>query len=201
MAIEAVIVDLGGVWLQDGDFAARQGWADRLGMTADELHRTYLEAIGPGWEGGRSEAEIHERLRQACGIDERDLPTLLDALHAHETLDPELSQFLGGLRPALRVGVITNAGPSAREVLNRRFRLDERVDVLVVSAEEGVSKPDPAIYRAAAERLRTAPERCVFVDDKDRNVEGARAVGMHGVLFTSSKRLIADLDEILGPQD
>lgn len=38
----------------------------------------------------------------------------------------------------------------------------------------------------------------MFVDDKERNVEGARAVGMHGLLFTSSERVIADLDKIVG---
>ena len=44
----------------------------------------------------------------------------------------------------------------------------DRLDILVVSAEEGVAKPDPRIYAIAADRLGVRPEGCVFVDDQPR---------------------------------
>jgi FMN phosphatase YigB (HAD superfamily) len=52
-----------------------------------------------------------------------------------------------------------------------------------VSALEGLAKPDPAIYRLAAERLGLLPEQCVFIDDSEPNVFAAREVGMAGVHF------------------
>ena len=47
-----------------------------------------------------------------------------------------------------------------------------------MSGDVGLRKPDAAIYRLVAERLDAPPEVCVFVDDIEVNVEGARAVGM-----------------------
>ncbi|MBQ1035773.1 HAD family hydrolase [Micromonospora sp. C81] len=52
-------------------------------------------------------------------------------------------------------------------------------DVAVFSCEVGLAKPDPAIYRIAAERLGVAPAECVFVGDgADGELAGAAAVGM-----------------------
>jgi epoxide hydrolase-like predicted phosphatase len=60
-------------------------------------------------------------------------------------------------------------------------------DDIVCSAEVGMAKPEPAIYTLAAERLGLEPSECVFVDDLDTNVEAARQVGMHAVLFRVDK--------------
>jgi HAD superfamily hydrolase (TIGR01509 family) len=58
-------------------------------------------------------------------------------------------------------------------------------------------KPDPRIYHAACERLDCAPQDAVLLDDLPANVDGARAVGMHAVLFTDTAQAIADLEALL----
>ncbi len=65
-------------------------------------------------------------------------------------------------------------------------------DVLV-SGVERLMKPDPAIYRLALERFDIEAARTVFVDDRVENVEGARAVGMHGHLFVDAGTLRQEL--------
>jgi putative hydrolase of the HAD superfamily len=58
------------------------------------------------------------------------------------------------------------------------------VDVEVFSCEVGLRKPDPRIYRLAAERLGVDPERCLYVGDGAYGeLSGAAAVGMHAVLI------------------
>jgi 2-haloacid dehalogenase len=72
----------------------------------------------------------------------------------------------------------------------RRFR------DIVVSGEEKLLKPDPAIYYRALDRFGLRPDEALFVDDRMINVEGAEAVGMHGHLFMDAadlrRRLEAD---------
>jgi 2-haloacid dehalogenase len=65
----------------------------------------------------------------------------------------------------------------------RRFR------DIVVSGEEKLLKPDPALYYRALDRFRLKPAEALFVDDRAINVEGAEAVGMHGHLFTDAADL------------
>ncbi len=64
---------------------------------------------------------------------------------------------------------------------------------VVVSAHERLLKPDPAIFRVLVERNGLDPSTCFFVDDVAANVEGARAAGMSGAVFTTPARLAVDL--------
>jgi 2-haloacid dehalogenase len=60
---------------------------------------------------------------------------------------------------------------------------------IVVSGEEKLLKPDPALYYRALDRFGLKPAAALFVDDRAINVEGAEAVGMHGHLFTGAENL------------
>jgi len=66
----------------------------------------------------------------------------------------------------------------------------------IVSYKVGAMKPDPAIYREALRRSGLPAEACVFVDDRQENVEGARRVGMHAFRFTSAEQCAADLESL-----
>jgi len=75
----------------------------------------------------------------------------------------------------------------------REAALFDRFRDIVVSGEEKLMKPDAAIYRLALDRFGVAAADAVFVDDRQANVDGAAAVGMHALLFTGADRLRADL--------
>ncbi len=78
----------------------------------------------------------------------------------------------------VRTGLLSN---SWGEGIYPFDRLEQHFDDLVLSGRVGLRKPDPAIYRLAAERLGVEVEACVFVDDLERNVEAATELGMVGV--------------------
>ncbi|QEU91887.1 HAD-IA family hydrolase [Streptomyces kanamyceticus] len=69
------------------------------------------------------------------------------------------------------------------------------VDDVISSADLGIVKPDRRIYETAAERAGVAPARCLFVDDRQENVDAAAALGMTGLLY----REHADLRAVLEP--
>ena len=92
---------------------------------------------------------------------------------------PEIEALLEELRKQYHIGVITN-GPSEGQ-----FRKLEHtgvlpyVETILISGEVGVAKPDPRIFRMAAERLGVKPEECVFVGDGFQlDVIGAKKAGM-----------------------
>ena len=80
--------------------------------------------------------------------------------------------------------------PYARE----RFEFLQRFDDVVVSGEEGIAKPDPAVFGILRQRVRRPLEECVFVDDRQDNVDAAAAAGMDAILFTGSDQLRVDLE-------
>ena len=68
-----------------------------------------------------------------------------------------------------------------------------RFDGIVVSGEIKALKPGPEIYRTLLDRYDLAAGDCLFIDDVQENVDGARAVGMHAVRFTDAQSLQSDL--------
>ncbi|GAA4711778.1 2-haloacid dehalogenase [Promicromonospora umidemergens] len=64
---------------------------------------------------------------------------------------------------------------------------------VIVSGREGMAKPDRRIFELVVERFGVDPARAVFIDDKDVNVDAARGVGFHGVVFTTTEALRKDL--------
>ena len=58
-------------------------------------------------------------------------------------------------------------------------------------------KPDAGIYQMALAGVGVSPAEAVFVDDTARNVEGAKAVGMHGILFKQPEEAIEEIKLIL----
>jgi len=64
---------------------------------------------------------------------------------------------------------------------------------IVVSGDEKLAKPDPAIYRLAEQRFGHAAQDLLFIDDRADNVAAARACGWHGHLFTDTGALAAEL--------
>jgi hypothetical protein len=90
----------------------------------------------------------------------------------------ELTNFSAGFLGAV---------PGREEAFFSRFR------DIVVSGEEKLLKPDPAIYYLALDRFGLKPGEALFIDDRIINVEGAQAVGMHAHLFTDAEDLRARL--------
>lgn len=72
-------------------------------------------------------------------------------------------------------------------------RLGTHFATTIVSGQEGVVKPAPAIFAALCDRAGVRPETCVFIDDSAANVDGARAFGMDAIHFTTPDALEAAL--------
>ncbi|MBP7125473.1 HAD family phosphatase [Myxococcota bacterium] len=95
----------------------------------------------------------------------------------------------------IRLGGLSDTDPLHFPWCQRHFPAVRRIPAWVVSYEVGAMKPDPRLYRALVEALEVPPERILFVDDLERNVNGAREHGIQGFCFTGVERLRQHLEE------
>jgi 2-haloacid dehalogenase len=96
-------------------------------------------------------------------------------------------------RQGTPVYCITNFSVDKLNRARERFEELNAFDGIVVSGEVRLLKPDPAIYRRLLDQHDLRAEDTLFIDDVEKNVEGARAVGMHAVRFIDSATLRHDL--------
>ena len=100
-----------------------------------------------------------------------------------------------------RLGMLTNNVAEWREAWRSTIPVAELFDDVVDSSEVGICKPDARIYHLACERLGVEPAHAVFLDDTERNVDGARAVGMRAILVGPDPGVaLAELDRLLAEE-
>jgi epoxide hydrolase-like predicted phosphatase len=196
VVIRAVIFDIGGVLEANPPTGWQERWAARLGRTVADL----AAALEPAWQGGNtgevSLPEVEQRTAVALGLSQAELAEFMDEVWAEYvgTLNVPLASYFGALRPRYRTGILSNSFVGAREREQALYGFEDLCDVVVYSHEEGMEKPDPRIYRLAAQRLGVPPEEAIFLDDREACVAGARDVGMTAVLFGRTEQAIAELD-------
>jgi 2-haloacid dehalogenase len=128
-----------------------------------------------------------------------DHATPIRAFHErwHETVSGVFDDNVALLERLRAAGVpnycITNFSGAKFIEAKKRFPFLAGFDGVVVSGDERVLKPDPAIYRLLLDRYALEAGACVFIDDSKANVEGARAVGMHAIHYLEPMDLSAEL--------
>lgn len=202
MSVQAVCWDLGGVLLRTVDRQRRDEWERQLGLAAGELERMVFEnrTAQLAAVGKADEAQIWRDLAGALRLTDPERDRLAAEFFAGDRVDQELVRYIRSLRPRMKTGMISNAWPEIRRYLVHEWRIADAFDDLVLSAEVGLAKPDPAIYRLALSRLGVEAQQAVFVDDFEVNVIAARQVGMQAVHFRSPDQARRDVDELLGGQ-
>jgi len=108
---------------------------------------------------------------------------------------PGIEDLLDKVRLRYRVAFLSNSNEIHAELIPRVFGvLFRRDDRFIFSHRLKVAKPDPEIFRRAAEILGALPQHIIFVDDLLENVLAARGVGMTAFQFTSA----VELERMLG---
>jgi putative hydrolase of the HAD superfamily len=197
--LKGLLVDFGGV-LTTNVFDSFKAFCRAEGldpaafatlMTEDTEARRELRRVETGQIG---EAEFGELLARKLGIEDRE--GIVDRLFAGMRPDEPMVEAVRRAKAAgVRTGLVSN---SIGEGRYDRSTFPHLFDGVVISAEEGMHKPQPEIFELGAERVGLPPSECVFVDDLRENCTGAEAVGMTAVLHRGAEGTITRLEELLG---
>lgn len=195
----ALLVDFGGV-LTSNVFDSFREFCASEGLEPGAVKRLFREdeealALLRRLERGElSEDAFSERFAPMLGVSDHD--GLVDRLFAGMRADEAMVDAVRRARAGgVRTGLVSNSWGSGRY---DRDAFPELFDAVVISGEVGLHKPEPEIFRLAAERVDAAPESCVFVDDLKENCAGAEAVGMTAVLHRGAETTLPKLERLLG---
>lgn len=195
-----LLMDWGGVMTTNlfqsfADFCVAEELAPetvRNAFREDPVSRKLLE----DFECGRlADEDFETQFGGVLGV--REPTGLIMRMFGGMGLDEQMRDAVAGFRAAgVKTGLLSNSW-GAR---NYDFELlAELFDVLVISGEHGVRKPEQAIYDIAVEAMGMPPTDLVFVDDLPFNLKPARAMGIHTIVHTDAPSTIAALREVLAP--
>lgn len=79
------------------------------------------------------------------------------------------------------------------DYLKKRYNFFDKFKGVVVSGEIGVLKPSPIIYQTLLDTYNLTPQECIFIDDLEKNILGAKEVGIHGIVFSDAQQCRQEL--------
>ncbi|HEX9758041.1 MAG TPA: HAD family phosphatase [Nitrospiria bacterium] len=101
----------------------------------------------------------------------------------------KVTQLIEYLRPRYRLFLLSNTNPLHYNFLKKSIPVLKKMDQTILSYKVGHLKPSPEIYQFALQKAGVSSEQVLFIDDSPLNVQGAKNLGIHGVLFKNAEDL------------
>jgi epoxide hydrolase-like predicted phosphatase len=122
---------------------------------------------------------------------------LLTRMWAGSRRDEEMLDLFRRLKAAgVPTGLLSNSWGSDYGYPRELF--PEMFNVVVISAEVGMRKPEPRIFQHVAGLMGLEPAECVFIDDIQQNITAAEELGFTGILHTDAASTALRVSELLG---
>ncbi len=197
MDISAIIFDFGGVMVPFVEAASFVEQEAGMGLAPGSLAE--LLWASPEWRqaevGAITDEEYWRRVGKRLGMHtDQEITDFAWGLLGDVKADPHMVELVQGLRGRYRTGLLSNATDILPRLLREHYHFDGLFQVEVISAVVGLTKPNPAIYRLALERLETEPEATVFIDNLEANVRAAADMGIKAIRFTGYQALLPALE-------
>jgi putative hydrolase of the HAD superfamily len=196
---DVLLFDVGGVLLTNGwDHNERAAVFTKLGIDRAEFEARH-EKPYDAWERDAISAEAY--LDAALFYEPRPFTKeeFIEEMKAVSKPIPDNAiDVLGEVASFGNriVGLLNNESRLLHEYRMEKYGLKPYLDVQLSSCYLGMRKPEPEIYLRAVDILGCAPERVIFIDDRENNFAAAKAVGIHAIRFTGAQQLRQDLKQL-----
>ncbi len=204
--IKNIVLDVGMV-LVDWDW---EGLFDDLGYGDDDFvfdalaSATVCSHRWKDWDRGSKSTEerTNEMIMVAPTFENEILNILSNIGMAVDQFDYSKPWIRAMKKAGYKVYLLSNYSKELYQQ-TREVQLDfeKEVDGAVFSYQVGAIKPEKEIYQALLDRYDLKGEECVFIDDRQENLEAAEAFGMKGVLFRDFEQARDDLNAILTAEE
>ncbi|MEV8540411.1 HAD family phosphatase [Streptomyces sp. NPDC051572] len=195
-----VLFDLFGV-IAHHQRPGAQGKMAALCHTPTDAFTTAYWDCRPPYDAGRQSASeywtaVLRRLSLSADTDMIEELRLTD-IDSWSRVDDRMVSYVRSLRDVAEVALLSNIPSDHADAFLTAQPWLRRLDHVAFSGKIKAAKPDPAAFQHCVDALRAAPTDFLFVDDRAENVRAARAMGMHGHLFTGRDELAAVIDSWL----
>lgn len=185
--IKAILFDCFGVLYVDSSHLFYQTNVENY----DELWPD-LMALNKQFDYGFiSQSELNHAVADLSGL---SLSFITQHINGTHVRNEPLMEYVADLRRNYKVGMISNIGSDGMDQFFAQEERERLFDVVVLSGEEGITKPHPRIYQIAAEKLGLKPSQCIMIDDLEDNCAGADAAGMRAVYYRDTEQAKREIE-------
>ena len=198
MTIKALIWDLEGVLMLTDDANMPLTVAKKLNAPYEKVQEIFFSDTNDKVDLGEvTQDQFNEYILDTLQISRDKKHLLEEVLNEEFNIDKDLLKNITGLRREYKTGLISNFSNDLRPKIENEWAIGGAFDEIIISCEVGVIKPDPAIFNLMLDRLGVKADESVFIDDRIKNIDGAKKMGFHTIFFTDKEQALKELTRIL----
>lgn len=183
---KTIIFDFFGIFHTD----TTRAWMQQNGLQKNEK---FEEASRLADHGKISMQQYYEHLSHISDI---PAESIAEDFHKLAQLDHDMVAFIKQIHMKYKTGLLSNAPTDYLRNILKKYELESLFDVIIVSAEVQMIKPDPKLFAHILEELKTPAHEAIFIDDNEYNLQGAEALGIKTIHYHDLKTLQDDLKKI-----
>jgi epoxide hydrolase-like predicted phosphatase len=201
--IKTIFFDFGGVIIKPPNYKWINRWKKQLGISAHPEIMEMLEnpngskLVQDVCLGKIQEDHLWAVMTETWRINPVLLGQIRRKLLSKRQLNQHILAFMNEVAKTYTTAILSNAGDKSRQLMEETYQLHQIVDEIIISAEEGVIKPDPRMFEIAMTRMDAAPETSLLLDDSQENVAAAQDFGMRAVQFIDTQQAIGEMRVVL----
>jgi putative hydrolase of the HAD superfamily len=198
--IRAVVLDFGEVLCFRPEPEAMDKMAKLFRIAPERFLECYIPTRGPYDQGLMTPEEYWTDFARRAGVTINE--ELVEELRLMDTamwsrIDIEMTDWVEQLHKAgMTTALLSNMQHDMAAHARKQFDWLRHFDHQILSCELRLIKPDAAIFRRTIERIGVSPQETLFVDDREANVDTARAMGIRAIRFESTEQLRSELREM-----
>ena len=199
--INAIVFDIGGVILRTEDRTKRQELESKFGLQPGNVDQLVFNnpKSRASTLGKALPQDIWQYIAKTLSLSPDGLENFKRDFWSGDRVDRSIIQFLQTYRKDYKTALLSNAWVNARSIFAETYGLIEglTVDLMLISSELGVAKPNHRIYQILSEKLKSEFNEILFVDDFIENIEAAKLLGIHVIHYQPGMNLIKQLKSML----
>lgn len=162
-------------------------WLENIGRKREGEFLTIAQAIDRGKIG---EHEYYTRLGQLSG---QASDSIRNEFENKTQLNQDVLQLINNLKQSYKIGLLTNSPAFVMRRIIQNNHLGHYFDIIVISGEAGLVKPDPKLFKLTLDQLGVNESETIFIDDVENYTKSARAMGITSIQFSSNSQLKTEL--------
>ena len=187
MEIKVIIFDVGGVLVEKIFSSLIDELAVEYSLNSATLREYSWLLFDKVNRGEMTENELFKNI-----IKKFDIPVSVSLLEKKSMQFKPIEKvwkYVKELKNRYKLAILSNMGKNWSMAREEQFHISEWFDEVVWSCDLGISKPNKQIFNYLTDKLNINPEECVFIDDKQSNIDAAQSLGMKGILYQNPQQL------------
>lgn len=195
--IKAILFDIGGVLIENPPDKIYRGYAELRHESPETIRKKLRRILIPCEIGKISSEEFWSKGARKFGLKKKLFRKVwiegIKSSKPHKMVWRLVKRLKS---KGYKLVLLTNAIPADAKIPLIKRIYSKFYPNVFASFRLGCKKPSEKIYRLVLKKLKLRPKEVVFIDNLEKNAEGARRVGMIGLHFTSYKKLASDLKKL-----